>query len=453
MNFRKYILPFFICTVIGCIGTSCSSEDDAPEPMESGDVELELDWVKTFGGSNEDNALSVVEATDGGYVFAGYTQSIDGDITDKTAPDSDFWVVKLSKDAEVLWTKTYGGTSDDRAEKIINTTDGGYALVGYSRSTDEDATVNAGLQDYWIVKINASGNIQWQKSFGFAGIDRAFSVTQTRDGGYFITGFLDVTASGGDGNDDGNNAAKHGVGEFWGIKLNASGEKEWRRFFGGSNNDRSYDTIQTEDGSFLMIGSTESVDFDVTDSQGSYDFWVVKVNPEGTKLWQKSFGGTEIDIAYAIAPTGDGKYVVVGDSRSADGDISTSKGNADLWMIQIDGQGNLLWQKSLGGTGFDTGRGIRKMQNGGFIITGNSRSSDIDVSQNRGQSDIWNLIIDSSGEVKWNVTAGGTGAEFGEDCTETNDKMIIVVGNSESTDFDVPNNKGSKDAIIIKYKN
>ncbi len=456
MNFQQYILQFFTIIAILGINTSCDSGDEVsetpPDPPVSGDIKVEQDWVKTFGGSNEDNALSVVEATDGGYVFAGYTQSIDGDITDKTASDSDFWVLKLSTDGETLWTKTYGGTGDDRAEKIINTTDGGYALVGYSRSADEDATVNAGLQDYWIVKIDAEGTIQWEKSFGFAGIDRAFSLIQTQDGGYFITGFLDVTASEGAGNDDKSGAIKHGVGEFWGVKLDASGEKQWRRFFGGTNNDRSYDTVQTDDGGFLMIGSSESIDFDITNSKGSYDFWVVKVNSEGTKLWQKSFGGTEIDIGYAIAATGDGKYIIIGDSRSADGDISEAKGNADLWMIQIDGQGNLLWKKSMGGTGFDTGRGIRKMQDDGFIITGNSRSNDIDVPQNKGQSDIWNIIIDATGDIKWNVTVGGTGAEFGEDCTETTDKKIIVVGNSESTDFDVPNNKGSKDAIIIKYK-
>ena len=142
-----------------------------------------------------------------------------------------------------------------------------------------------------------------------------------------------------------------------------------------------------------MVGSSESEDFDITDSNGSYDFWVVKVNSEGTKLWEKSYGGAEIDIAYAIEATGDGKFVIIGDSRSINGDVSDAKGNADMWIIQIDGLGNLLWQKSIGGTGFDTGRGIRKMNDGGFVITGNSRSSDIDVTQNKGQSDVWNIKI------------------------------------------------------------
>ncbi|WP_103069132.1 hypothetical protein [Aquimarina sediminis] len=434
---------------------SCSSDDSTnttePDVVVDPDqnVTRTIEWTKTFGGSNEDNALSVVETTDGGYAIAGYTLSVDGDITDKTATDSDYWVLRLTKNGEIAWSKTYGGTGDERAEKIIKTNDNGYAVVGYSRSADEDVTINAGLQDYWIVKLDTSGNIQWEKSFGFPGIDRAFSVVQTNDGGYFITGFLDVSASNGDGNDNG---SKHGVGEFWGIKLDASGNKVWRRYFGGTNNDRSYDVVQTEDNGFLMIGSSESIDFDITNSKGSYDFWAVKVNADGTKVWEKSYGGSEIDVGYAIATSGDGKYIIVGDSRSVDGDISGAKGNADLWMIQIDGTGKILWEKSLGGTQFDTGRGIHKMQNNGFIITGNSRSNDLDLDKNNGQSDVWNIMIDNTGKILWKSTLGGSQAEFGEGCIETSDKKIIVVGSSESNDFDIPNNKGSKDLIIIKYK-
>jgi len=455
MNRHKF-LPYILILCIATLSfVACSSDnsDDPPPPGTPIDGFLgEVDWVKTFGGSNEDNALSVVETTDGGYAIAGYTQSIDGDVTDKTAPDSDYWLLKLNQDGEISWSKTYGGSGDDRGEKLIQTSDGGYVMVGYSRSNDEDVAVNAGLQDYWILKVNASGDILWEKSFGFPGIDRAFSVVQTNDGGYFITGFLDVTASGGEGNDDKSNFSKHGVGEFWGIKLDASGEKEWRRYFGGTNNDRSYDVVQTDDNGFLMIGSSESIDFDITNSKGSYDFWAVKVNSEGTKIWEKSFGGVEIDVAYAIAPTGNGRFVIVGDSRSSDGDITNAKGNADLWMIQIDGNGNLIWEKSIGGTQFDTGRGINKTQSGGFIITGNSRSNDVDITQNKGQSDVLNLIIDATGEVQWKTTTGGSKAEFGESCIETNDKKIVVVGSSESSDLDISNNKGSKDVLIIKYK-
>ncbi|MFC5047810.1 hypothetical protein ACFSTE_00205 [Aquimarina hainanensis] len=432
--------------------SSCSNDDEGTPPKVDEKIERDIEWVKTYGGSNEDNALSVVETTDGGYAVAGYTQSIDGDITGKTATDSDFWLLKLSPSGEILWNKTYGGTGDERAEKIIQTNDGGFVMVGYSRSTDGDVSVNAGLQDYWVLKTDSSGTLEWEKSFGFPGIDRAFSALQTKDGGFFITGFLDVTASDGGGNDDKNKNEKHGVGEFWGIKLDANGEKQWRRYFGGSNNDRSYDVIETEDQGFIMIGSSESEDFDISNSKGSYDFWAVKVDAKGTKVWEKSYGGSQIDISYAIAAAGNGKYLIIGDSRSEDGDISNPKGNADLWIIQIDDKGSIQWKKSIGGTAFDTGRGIYKTKEGNFIITGNSRSGDVDLTKNNGQSDIWNLIIGPDGNVKWSQTVGGTEAEYGNGCIETKDKKIIIVGNSESSDFDITTNKGVKDVVVIKYK-
>ncbi len=461
MNSAK---PIFYCsflflamfTFISCSNddTKDIGEDNEPEPVVFNPT---VEWVKTFGGTNEDSALSVVESTDGGYVLAGYTQSTDGDISDKTATDSDFWALKLTKEGTISWSKTYGGSDDERAEKIITTKDGGYILVGYNRSSDGDVTVNEGLQDYWIIKIDASGTLQWQKSFGFPGIDRAFSVIQTSDDGFFVTGFFDVSLSNGGGNDGpvaGKNTQKHGVGEFWGIKLNAAGDKEWRRYFGGSDNDRSYDVIQTKDNGYLMIGSTESPsgDFDISINNGAYDYWVVKIDSTGNKVWEKTYGGLEIDIAYGIAAVGDGTYIIVGDSRSSDGDVTNAKGNADLWIIKINDSGNLLWEKTYGGAKFDTGRGIHKTQDGYYLITGNSRSNDIDLDKNNGQSDVLSIIIDSEGKVLWKSTLGGDKAEFATGCIETTDKKIIIAGNSESNNFDISSNKGSKDLIVIKYK-
>lgn len=439
-------LYFFISSLVIC---SCNN-DDTVNISETSGFKGEIDWVKTFGGSQNDEAYSIVQTADNGYVVLGYTQSVDCDITDKTSTDSDFWVFKLTEQGVLDWSRTYGGTSDDRGQKLIKTNDNGYMIVGYTRSTDGDVSNNAGLQDYWMVKLDTSGVIQWEKTFGFAGIDRAFSVIQTLDNGYFVTGFLDVTASNGEGND--NKSQKHGVGEFWGIKLDANGVTQWRRYFGGSDNDRSYDTIQTEDGGFLMIGSSESVDFDITNNKGSYDFWVVKLSAQGTKIWEKSFGGTEIDIAYAISASDNDRYTIVGDSRSADGDIAQAKGNADLWVIQIDDTGNLIWEKSLGGTQFDTGRGIAKTQSNGFVITGNSRSSDNDLTENKGQSDVWTVLLDPSGNILWKHAIGGSQEEFATGVIQTTNLKIIIAGSTGSIDGDISQNKGMKDAMIIKYK-
>ncbi|AXT57259.1 hypothetical protein D1815_16460 [Aquimarina sp. AD1] len=451
MNFFKTSTVFII--LINLI--SCSKDNNnTNEPVITPDSEFqgEIEWSKTFGGSNEDSAVSVVETLDGGYAIAGFTQSLDGDIIDKTATDSDYWLLKLNQNGDLLWSKTYGGTNEDSATKLIQATDGGFVIVGYSRSNDEDVSTNAGLQDLWMIKTNVTGEISWEKSFGFGGIDQAFSVIQTANNGYFITGFIEAADINDRGKANKNVTTLHGGSSFWGIKLDAEGNQEWNHYFGGTGNDRGYDVIQTEDEGYIMIGSSESIDVNITNNNGSYDFWIIKINSEGALVWEKSFGGSQIDTSYTIEATGDGKYIIVGDTRSNDGYITDAKGVADLWVIQIDTTGNLIWQKSIGGTEFDTGRGIHRMDDGNFILTGNTRSTDQDVSDNKGQADLWNIIINANGDILWNETTGGSANDIGFSCIQTSDKKIVVVGNSESNDFDIPNNKGSKDLLIIKYK-
>ncbi|MCB0466430.1 MAG: hypothetical protein KDC78_12275, partial [Aequorivita sp.] len=297
---KKSKISFLPFLSILLIGISCG-KDDGTNNIGS-EINGEIELVKTYGGSGIDEAVSVVEAFDDNYMVFGSTRSTDGDITDKTGNDSDFWLLKISKTGEVIWSKTYGGSNDEEAARITKTNDGGYLLSGYTASNDGDVSNNAGFHDYWIVKIDASGTIMWEENFGFSGSDQAYNAFQTSDGGYFITGFFDVSASGGAGNDLQKGVA-HGVGEFWGIKLDATGTKQWRRYFGGTNNDRSYDALETNDGGFLMTGTSESIDFDKTDPKGSYDYWAVRLTANGDLLWTKSFGGEEIDNSYASIKT------------------------------------------------------------------------------------------------------------------------------------------------------
>ena len=163
------------------------------------------------------------------------------------------------------------------------------------------------------------------------------------------TGFFDVSASEGQGDEDRSNSGNaHGVGEYWAIKLDAQGAFFWKRFYGGSNNDRCYNAIQTSDGGYILVGSSESEDFDISDSKGTYDYWAVKLDPQGELVWSRSYGGSEIDSAYDIVPTQDGNYLIIGDARSQDQQVSNNYGNADMWLIKISPQGNLIWEKSLG---------------------------------------------------------------------------------------------------------
>lgn len=437
---------------------SCG-KDDNPTPEEEEEILGTIELVKTYGGSGIDEAISVVEAADGNYVVFGTTRSTDGDLTGRSGSDSDFWLLKTSKTGEIIWSRTYGGSDDENAARITKTNDGGYLLSGYTSSDDGDVSGNEGFQDYWILKVDASGNKQWDKNFGFAGSDQAYKAFQTSDGGYFITGFFDVSASGGAGNDlqseSGNDLQKgvlHGVGEYWGIKLDANGTKQWRRYFGGTNNDRSYDALETADGDFLMTGTSESVDFDKIDPKGSYDYWAVRLTSSGDLVWTKSFGGAEIDNSYASIKANDGNYIMVGDSRSSDQDVTAPRGNADAWLVKFDDNGNKIWQKSFGGSQFDTAHSIVQRNNGDYILSGHSRSNDGDLQANNGFNDAWIFVVDQSGILKFQKNVGGSGLDFASEAIETSDNKILAVGNTESNDQDIPLNKGSKDFLIIKLK-
>jgi hypothetical protein len=452
----------------------CSSSDDVQPTDDVGQTDDtvddttddttasflgELDWTQTFGGSGQDYATATVQTPDGGYAVVGYTQSTDGDITDKTATDSDFWVFKLAANGSLIWSKTYGGSADDRGADIINTQDGGFAVTGFSRSNDGDSSANEGFQDYWIIKLDASGNLLWEQSFGFAGSDQASALIETTDGGFFVTGFLDITASDGQGNDGfssappaGKTTAKHGVGEFWGLRLDGNGNLIWRRYFGGTNNDRSYDVMQTNDGGFLMTGSSESNDFDISDPNGSYDFWAVRINDVGDLLWEKSFGGSQIDISYGMTQAPNGNYILAGDSRSNDGDVSNPIGNADFWIVSMDGTGNMVWEKSFGGTLFDSARAVKTFDDASLIIAGSTRSSDNQVSTNYGENDGWFVGASASGELLWELSVGGSAIDVLSDVIVLLDGTALAVGDTESSDGDVSINKGAQDALIVKLK-
>ena len=435
-----------VITAIAIIYLGCSSNDDG----NGSGLQNQLDSVLTFGGSKNESAESIAKTNDGGYVILGHAQSMDGDILDKQNESFDFWVLKFDSENILQWSKTFGGTGDDRGRDIIQTTDGGFAIIGSSDSSDEDLSENAGAQDYWVTKLDSSGNLSWQKSFGYSGSDNGFSVIQTNDNGYLITGVLDVSASGGEGNTRHANS-RHAGGDYWAIKLNSVGTLEWSKYFGGTFTDRPYEAIQTSSG-YILVGSSDSNDVDITESKGQYDFWVICISNTGALIWEKSYGGSGIDEARAITNSGDGNFIIVGDTRSTGGDISENKGGADLWVIKINPSGELLWEKTFGGNSFDVGRSVYKTQDNGFLISGSSRSSGGDLITNQGQNDAWILKIDSDANLQWQKAIGGTDIDFANDVVELNDGSVIAVGETSSNNGDIITNKGFTDVLIIKLK-
>jgi len=428
-------LLFFLC--------NCSKDDIGTTP------EVALNTIQTFGGSKNDAINSIVATNDGGYAVLGYTQSNDFDITDKTNESFDFWVMKFSSEDQLLWNKTFGGSDDDRGVDIVATNDGGFAILGAASSSDLDVSQNAGSHDFWILKITAEGTVLWEKSFGFSGSDKGISLTNTADNGFLLTGVLDVSASGGQGNSKG--TQKHSGGDIWALKLSSNGTLEWSKYFGGSFTDTPFGVVETSNNEYIIAASSDSEDFNISNNKGTYDFWILKISSNGTLIWEQSFGGSEIDEPRAITATNDGNFMIVGDTRSSDIDVSINNGAADLWMIKIATDGTLIWEKTIGASSFDVARSIFKTQDNGFVIAGSSRSSNAGFT-NQGQNDAWILKVNSSGEIDWQKIIGGSGIDFLYDAVELNNKTIIAVGESSSSDVDITENRGFSDALIINIK-
>ena len=446
MRFSVYIvLGLLLCACTADDSFTIKGNDEVPDTFTA------LVWTRSFGGSGDESPRSIINTNDGGYAILGLTNSTDGDLDGKALAVNDYWLLKLDAEGNLQWQRTYGGSKDDQGQQLIQTFDGGYALTGYAMSDDGDASNNEGFHDNWVLRLNANGDVLWEKSFGFSGHDHSYDIIETADGGFFFSGFLDVTSSNGEGSTGkSRSATAHGVGEFWGTKIDADGNIQWRKFFGGTNNDRSFGVIAANDWGLLLTGASESDDFDISDPKGSYDYWVVKVDKNGGFEWERSFGGSGIEQSHDIAKTADGHYVIVGNTFSSDLQVGDNNGESDIWMVKFDDQGQMLWQQNYGGSAFDAAHGVALAQDGGFLISGNSKSFDQDASTNFGENDIWVIKTHADGNLDWQMAFGGLGLDFGYDIVQALDGSIVVVGDTASTDFPGVSHKGGTDIVVLK---
>lgn len=285
-----------------------------------------ISWKKIFGGNNEDEATSIQQTSDGGYIVAGYSYSNNGNVTGNHG-SCDYWVVKLSSTGSLVWQKSYGGSAEDKATSIQQTSDGGYILAGYSNSTNGDVTANRGDDDYWVLKLTSTGSITWRKNLGGSNSDEARVVRQTTDGGYIVAGT--TWSSGGDV------TGNHGDGDFWTVKLTSSGSVSWKKCFGGTGSEQAYDLQKTSDGGYVLAGYSGSNNGQVTGNHGLSDFWIVKITSTGTLSWQKSSGGSNDDDARGVQQNNDGSYIVIGDVLSNNGDVFGNHGSYDIWALKL----------------------------------------------------------------------------------------------------------------------
>ena len=400
-----------------------------------------IQWQKSLGGSDEELGSYIQQTNDGGYIVAGQSSSIDGDVSGNHGL-TDYWVVKLTNIGTIEWQKSLGGTAEDFANSIQQTNDGGYIIVGFSQSNDGDVTGNQGFYDCWVVKLNDIGTIEWQKSLGGSSFDAGSSIQLTSDGGYIIAG----SSSSNDGDVSGN----HNSQDCWVVKLSSIGAIEWQKSLGGSSADQAGFIQQTSDGGYVFAGWSLSNDGDVTGNQGYYDYWVVKLSNIGTIEWQKSLGGSYNDLPSAIQQTNDGGFMLAGTSLSNDGDVSGNHGELDCWLVKLSSIGTIEWQKSLGGSGSDRAGSIQQTNDGGFIAVGTSNSNDGDVSSNYGETDFWVVKLSDVGIIEWQKSFGGSGIDFGVSIQQTNDGAYIVAGQSSSNDVDVSGNHGNDDYWVVK---
>ena len=405
-----------------------------------------IEWQKCLGGSIGEPAYSIQQSADGGFVVAGYSWSIDGDVSGNHGL-SDYWIVKLDTAGNLVWQKSFGGSNNDVAWAMDQTADGGFVVAGYSRSNDGDITSNAGLTDYCIMKLDAAGNLEWQKSLGGSDDDWAYAIRQTTEGGFIVAGHSK--------SNDGDVSGNHGDWDYWVVNLDVNGNLLWQRSLGGSDEDEAYAVVQTADGGFVIAGGSDSNDGDASGNHGDGDAWIVKLDLNGNLLWQKSLGGSGDDYAYSIQQTTDGNLIVAGSSPSNDGDVSGNHGHTDYWIMKLDDSGNLLWQKSLGGSDYDQVNSIQQTIDGGFIVAGYSYSSDGDVSVNHGLNDYWIVKLDTAGNLVWKESLGGSDYDQANSIQQSADGGFIIAGLTFSNDNDVSGNHDdnfgtSEDYWIVK---
>lgn len=339
----------------------------------------------------------------------------------------------------IEWERAYGGSDTDSSSMILQTTDGGYIVVGLTYSTNGDVNGEPpGTANYWIVKLDEIGAIQWQKSIGGFGFQNATSIQQTTDGGYVVAGYGHSPLNPG------------GSFDYWIVKLNEIGTIEWEKNYGGSNNDEAYSIQQTTDGGYIIAGTSNSINGDITENQGSFDYWIVKIDEIGTIEWEKSIGGSGVDRGMSIIQTADGEYIVAGYSDSIDGDVTGNHGYFDYWIVKLGENGTIQWQKTLGGGGEDRAMSVIQTTDGGYVLAGETYSWDGDVNQNNGDYDFWIVKIDEFGMIRWQKTYGGSARDQAKSIQQTTDSGYIVAGNTRSYDGDVTGHHGSGDYWVVK---
>ncbi len=414
-------------------------------------------WQRTIGGSDLEYLASINLTNDEGSIIGGASSSnISGEKNENSNGGIDIWILKIDSQGEIQWQNTIGGSGDDNLflnGKIIQTTDGGYFLGCTSNSNiSGDKTENSkGFNDFWVLKLSASGDIEWQKTIGGSGQDFLFSLLQTNDNGFVIGGSSTSNISG-DKTED-----SQGSNDYWVLKINETGMIEWQNTIGGSETEILQDIRQTSDGGFIVGGSSYSgISGDKTEaSNGGADYWIVKINQIGIIEWQKTFGGSDEEILRNILQTDDEGYIISGESNSnISGDkTENSNGDYDYWIIKTNSTGNIEWQNTIGGSDSERFPRIIESQGIGYIVGGESYSniSGDKTENSKGLSDCWVLLINDAGNILNQKTIGGNDYDGVKSFYQNNEGNLIIGADSSSniSGDKTENSRGDSDYWIF----
>ncbi|MGZ3863388.1 MAG: T9SS type A sorting domain-containing protein [Bacteroidia bacterium] len=396
-----------------------------------------IEWKKSIGSAYDNEySYSMIENYDKTIVQIGYGPG--------THPCTDIILLKTDSLGNVLWNKFYGGNGTDQGYCINTTRDSGFIFTGLTHSNTDDITDNPyGAQAIWVVKLDKMAVIQWEKCLFYGTMPQGNYIQQTKDGGYILA----ATTTGCLFSGPYSNSAS----DFVVVKLDSAGNTQWHQCFGGTLNDYVASVKQLFNGDYIVASTTNSTDMDATSNHGIFpgystdDYLIVCLDSSGNTKWERCYGSTQNDELWSLEITKDQKIIVTGSCALSDGDaIGTSYGGSDLWVLKIDTNGAILWQKRFGGSGSETGYSIAKDNSNGFIISGETSSSDGEVTgyHTNGSCaatcyDYWLLKLDSIGNLTWQKTLGGSNSDYSFSALQSKSGDYYITGMSESNDGDV----------------
>jgi hypothetical protein len=410
-----------------------------------------IEWEKCLGGSGLDFGYCIANTSDGGFIVAGSTTSKDGDVSGTHNPSTgkaDMWIVKLSNVGAIEWEKTFGGLNDDVAHCIIQTKDSGYAIAGWTKSTDGDVTgLHDTNYDFWVVKINSTGKLEWEKTFGGSRNDLAYSIVETSDSGFVVAG--GTSSLDGDVKGYHVDSTNIYVQDIWIVKLDKEGILEWQKTYGGTSQEVAFSIVQTFDKGYIVAGYTESIDGDVTGLHAipphyfGVDFWILRLNDNGSLRWQKTYGGLGYDQPTSVIQSHDSGYVIAGYTNSYDGDIVyRDHSPGELWVIKINDTGKIVWKQGYGGNRESQGTSVVETLDSGFAVGGW-------VEEGIGANFLIEKL-DRAGNLQWEKTLGGTKFDAAYSIVQTREGGYAMAGFTRSNDGDVTGYHGDTDVWVVK---